>query len=114
MESSLDALEQLKSEISLRCVFNVRLSEAIHPQHSPCVRHLILKCNNVELELMNASNLPGALVIICFLCVPALRSTHDPVSAGRSRKLDGAASVCFAIFASLWVRHAGSCATCGL
>lgn len=48
------------------------------------------------------------------LCVPALRSTNDPVSAGIGRKLDGVASVCFAIFTSLWVRHAGSRATCGL
>lgn len=46
------------------------------------------------------------------LCVPALRSTNDPVSAGIGCKLDGAASVCFTIFASLWARHAGSHVDC--
>lgn len=70
MERSPEALEKLKSEILLRFVFNVwhsfSLSEAIHLKHSPCVRHLILKCNNEKLELMNASNLPGVWVIICF------------------------------------------------
>lgn len=71
LERNLEALAKLKSEILQKLFFffvcDIRFcSEAVHGKRSPCVRHLILKCNNMKLELMNASNLPGVWVIICF------------------------------------------------
>lgn len=62
LERNLEALAKLKSEILFFffyvCDIHLR-SEAVQGKRSPCVRHLILKCNNMKLELMNASNLPG-------------------------------------------------------